>query len=253
LAAQAAEAGSRVVIAFGGDGHVNEVVNGVAGTATALGIVPGGTMNVFARALGLPLDPYAAVEHLVAALDSPPRRVSLGMMDGRYFTFSAGCGFDAQAADRVERYVPNKHRFGQAFFYWSAFRVLAGSLRYRHPVMTLKGPFGEAKVAMAIATKVGPYAYLAGRPVVIAPRVRLEGGLDVFALKTMKIEQLPWYALRTVTGTIASHPDAFYATDLDWIELSAASPFARHVDGEPLPPATRVRFEVAPDQLMVLA
>jgi diacylglycerol kinase family enzyme len=254
LAADAAAAGAELVIAFGGDGHVNEVANGVAGTGTALGVIPGGTMNVFARALGIPLDPVAAIDHLVAALDRPARAVPLGKMDDRYFTFSAGCGFDAEAAERVERYVPAKRRFGELFFYWSAFRVLAGSYRHRSPWMTLKGEFGEVRVVMTIASNAGPYAYLAGRAIHIAPDVRLDGGIDVFALKTMRVENLPSYALRCLlTGDVAHHPDAFYASDIEWFELSADGPFERHVDGEPLPASSTARFSVAPGILKVRA
>lgn len=252
IAAGAAEAGARLVIAFGGDGHVNEVCNGVAGTPASLGIVPGGTMNVFARSLGIPSDPYLAIDQLERALDGPPRDVTLGMMDDRYFTFSAGCGFDAEAANRVDRYVPSKRRFGEAFFYWSAFRVLLGTYRHRNPWMTLKGDFGEVKVVMAIASNTGPYAYLAGRPIEIAPDVRLEGGIDVFALTTMRVENLPSYALRCIlSGDLAGHPDAFYASNRDWFELSAEQAFERHVDGESLPPSSTARFSVAPGVLKV--
>jgi len=254
LAAQAAEAGAKLVIAFGGDGHVNEVANGVAGTSAALGIIPGGTMNVFARTLGIPLEPYAALDHLDARVRGRPRSVPLGMIDDRYFTFSAGCGFDAEAAERVERYVPSKRRFGELFFYWSAFRVLSGAYRLRHPSLTLKGDFGEAEVAMAIACNAGPYAYLFGRPVVLAPGVKLEKGLDVFALKTMRFEMVPSYAWQClVSGDLSTHPDAFYASDLQSFSIRSEEPFARHVDGEPLPPARHAEFSIAPGILRVRA
>jgi diacylglycerol kinase family enzyme len=252
IAAQAAEQGVPLVIAFGGDGHVNEVVNGLAGTDTVLGIIPGGTMNVFARALGIPLDPFEAIDRLVAASPGDDRAVPLGRMDTRYFTFSAGCGFDAEAAERVERYVPAKRRFGELFFYWSAFRVLTGTYRHRNPSMILRGPFGDVPVAMAIASNAGPYAYLAGRPVRIAPDVRLEGGIDVFALKSMRLEALPSYTYRSiVSGNLVSHPDAFYASDLESFELLAEKPFYRHVDGEPLPPSQSARFSIVRNVLRV--
>jgi len=254
LAAQAADAGARLVIAFGGDGHINEVANGLAGTSTALGIIPGGTMNVFARVLGIPLDPLAAVQHLQEALERDVVQVPLGRMDERYFTFSAGCGFDAEAADRVERYVPSKRRFGELFFYWSAFRVLAGTYRHRKPTMTLRGDFGVVPVAMAVVCNAGPYAYLANRPVNLTPNVDLHKGIDVFALRSMRIESLPAYAWRVaVSGDLVHHPDVFYASDQESFELSSEKPFHRHVDGEPLPPVHRVKFEIAAGALRVRA
>lgn len=252
IAQEVTEDADRLVIAFGGDGHVNEVVNGVAGTGSTLAIIPGGTMNVFARALGLPLDPFEAIRYLENALGRAPRRVHLGKMDERYFTFSAGCGFDAEAAERVERYVPNKRRFGELFFYWSAFRVLAGSYRHRQPFMTLSGSFGSQRVAMAIACNAGPYAYLLDRPVAVAPRVRLEGGLDVFGLRTMKIEAFPMYAWRAaVSGDLVDHDEVVYESDLDGFDLVGDKPFNRHVDGEPLPPRSKAHFEIARDVLKV--
>jgi diacylglycerol kinase family enzyme len=252
LAADAAERGVPLIIAFGGDGHVNEVANGVAGTGSALGLIPGGTMNVFARALDLPLDPMRAVDRLEVTAAGEPRTVPLGRMDDRFFTFSAGCGFDAEAAERVERYVPVKRHMGELFFYWSAFRVLAGSYRHRNPAMELRGDFGNIPVAMAIACNAGPYAYLVGRPVNLAPNVRLEGGLDVFALRKMRVEALPFYFWGSmVTGGVSRHPDAFYASDLEAFEVVAEKPFARHVDGEPLPASRSARFTLVRDALRV--
>jgi diacylglycerol kinase family enzyme len=174
-------------------------------------------------------------------------------MDDRYFTFSAGCGFDAEAADRVERDFRSKRTFGELFFYWSAVRVLAGTYRHRNPSMTLSGDFGRVPVAMAIGCNAGPYAYLGGRAVKLAPAVSLDGGLDVFALRSMRIEALPFYAWRAVvSGDLVHHRDTFYASGLDRFEISAEAPFARHVDGEPLGPATSARFEVVPDVLKVV-
>lgn len=253
VATQATDAGVAVVLAYGGDGLVNEVANGVAGSPTSLAILPGGTMNVFARALGIPTDPIEALDALVERWAQLPRRVPLGRMDDRYFTFSAGCGFDAEAAGRVERDHRSKRTFGELFFYWSAVRVLAGTYRHRRPSMTLSGDFGEVPVSMAIGCNAGPYAYLGGRAVDLAPKVSLDGGLDVFALKSMRIEALPLYAWRAVvSGDLVHHRDTFYASGLNRFEVAAAQPFARHVDGEPLPAATSARFEVVPDALKVM-
>jgi diacylglycerol kinase family enzyme len=252
VARKAAEDGARLVIAFGGDGHVNEVANGVAGTDTTLAIVPGGTMNVFARSVGVPSDAMAAVYDLHAHVETAPRAVTLGKMDDRYFTFSAGCGFDAEAAELVERDVPKKRRFGEIFFYWSAFRVLTGSYRHRKPGMTLEGSFGRIPVAMAIACNTGPYAYLGKRKINLAPDVQLDAGLDVFALRTMRIEAFPMYAWRIlVSGNLVHHQDAFYASNLDGFTLESEKPFHRHVDGEPLGLATSARFSLEPGILKV--
>jgi diacylglycerol kinase family enzyme len=252
VARKAADGGVPLVIAFGGDGHVNEVANGVAGTDSSLAIIPGGTMNVFARSLGISIDAMSAVNQLHARLDSAPRRVTLGRMDDRYFTFSAGCGFDAEAAELVERDYPKKRRFGEIFFYWSAFRVLTGSYRHRQPSMTLSGPFGRIPVAMAIACNTGPYAYLGKRVINLAPQVELDAGLDVFALRTMRIEAFPAYAWRClVSGDLVHHADAFYSHDLGVFDLESDKPFQRHVDGEPIGEATRASFRIEPDVLKV--
>jgi diacylglycerol kinase family enzyme len=251
MAAKLVSEGARLVIAFGGDGHVNEVANGLAGTEAELGIIPGGTMNVFARSLGLPTDAAKAAE-LLETLGT--KVVHLGKMNDRYFTFSAGCGFDAEAARIVEDHLNNKRRFGEVYFYWSAFRVLAGSYRLRRPALTLSGPFGEVSVSMAIACNTGPYAYLLNRPVRITPEVHLEKGLDVFALKSMRIEALPFYAFRAiVNGDLSRTRDSFYANDLETFSLTGPEPFARHVDGEPIEPADRVEFSLARDVLKVRA
>ncbi|MFP5299060.1 MAG: diacylglycerol/lipid kinase family protein, partial [Actinomycetota bacterium] len=203
--------GAELVIAFGGDGIVNEVANGASGSAAAVGILPGGTMNVLARDLGIPADAISAVAHLDRALEAEPRTIPLGRLDDRLFTFSAGCGFDAEAAEVVEAHARSKRLLGELFFYLSALRVLAGSYRHRGPSMTLTGEFGTVEVSMAITCNAGPYAYLLDKPVRLTPEVDLDGGLDLFALKRMRLEALPFYAFKAVLGGLNDHPDAFYA------------------------------------------
>lgn len=243
-----------LVIAFGGDGHVNEVVNGVAGTDTALGIVPGGTMNVFARSLGLPRKAIDAAGYLASVDPARSRSVNLGMMDTMYFTFAAGCGFDAEAAALVESNLSNKRRFGEPFFYWSALRVLAGSHRLRRPSMTVSGSFGEARVAMAIACNTGPYAYLAGLPVRLMPEVDLDAGLDLFALEKMSLLSLPGYSWRAIAGgSVAGHRNALAWRDLGGFTISSDETFERHVDGETLEATASAEFKVVRHALKVLA
>ena len=211
-------------------------------------------MNVFARALGIPKEPLAAVRHLTERIGKPAREVNLGCANERYFTFSAGCGFDAEAAELVERDIPSKKRFGEVFFYWSAFRVLAGAYRHRDPTMTLSGPFGDIPVSMVVGCNTGPYAYLAGRAVRLTPKVELDKGLDVFALKKMRVEALPRYAWETaIAGDISGHKDAFYEHDLESFTVRSDQPFLRHVDGEPLEPSDQVTFSLARRALRVHA
>lgn len=109
LAAKAVEGGAELIVAHGGDGTVNEVVNGIMAAnagrqAPMLAVLPGGSTNVFARAMGMDPDPVLATEQILEALivRQPPRTISLGRVDERYFTFNAGMGLDAEVVEAVE-------------------------------------------------------------------------------------------------------------------------------------------------------
>jgi diacylglycerol kinase family enzyme len=107
LAADAAAAGYGLIITLGGDGTVNEAVNGLMrvprAARPALAALPGGSANVFARALGLPADPVAATGQVLAVLERGQfRRIGVGLADDRYFTFNSGMGFDAEVVRAVE-------------------------------------------------------------------------------------------------------------------------------------------------------
>lgn len=253
LARGAAEDGSPLVIAFGGDGHVNEVVNGLAGTASSLAVIPGGTMNVFARSLGIPRRTQEAVEHLLSRDLSYTRLVDLGMMDSRYFTFAAGCGFDAEVARMVESHLRSKRRFGEPFFYWSAFKVLAGTGRRVRLSVNVEDVEVEAEMAVARCGG-GPYAYLLGRPVRLVPEGPSPEALDLFTLKSIQVAGVASYAWRALFGgSVAARPDAAVWKNVERVSVRSEAPFARHVDGEPLDASTSAEFRAAPAALRVLA
>src|SRR5882757_6981259 len=116
---EARHGGYDIVVAFGGDGTLNEVANGLAGTDVPVSVLPGGSTNVFARMLGIPNDIVDATEHLLGLADDwQPQPVDLASVNGRSFTFSAGYGLDASVVERVERHPSMKRRFGPYYFAW---------------------------------------------------------------------------------------------------------------------------------------
>src|ERR687889_1859158 len=117
LVQEAAREGYDVVVAFGGDGTVNEAANGLAGTDTPLTCLPGGSNNVFCKMLGIPHDVVDATEHLLGLADRwEPRQVDLGRVNGRWFTFAAGMGLDASVVERVDAHPERKTRWGAWYF-----------------------------------------------------------------------------------------------------------------------------------------
>ncbi len=121
LCREAAHEGYDVVVAFGGDGTVNEAANGLLGSPTPLCCLPGGSANVFGKMLGIPGDVVDATEHLLAMADDwRPRRVDLGVVNGRCFTFASGLGLDASVVERVDSNPRLKARLGAYYFTWVA-------------------------------------------------------------------------------------------------------------------------------------
>ncbi|HEY8202539.1 MAG TPA: diacylglycerol kinase family protein [Actinomycetota bacterium] len=253
VAREAAEGGAEVIVTFGGDGLVNEVVNGLVGTPAALGVVPGGTMNVFARSLGLPRAPLEAARRLVAKAGSGASKVvDLGVANGRFFTFSCGLGFDAEAADRVNHHHRTKHRLGEPYFYAAALATLATSYALRAPFLRCEGDFDPQRAVMAIALVGRPYAYLAGRPVRLGSRSRAGSGLSLFVVRDLRLWRLPEYALGAVlTGRFGRRSSLL--EDLPWIRVAADEPVPAHVDGERLAPSPSVEIESAEAALRVVA
>jgi len=123
FAQDAARRGVDIVIGYGGDGTLNEVATGVAGTDTALGVLPGGSTNVFARTLGMPNDPVLAVQQLAAGIAARTiEPIGLGKVNGRYFCFHTGVGYDAAVVKEVERRASLKRWLGHPLFIYAALR-----------------------------------------------------------------------------------------------------------------------------------
>lgn len=240
VARKAVEDGNELIIAFGGDGLVNEIANGVAESDAVLGIIPGGTMNVFARNLGVPTDPLEAVDRILSHPgEIEPHAVSLARANDRYFTFACGCGFDGEAAARVEEHYATKRRFGEPYFYAAAFATFIASYAKRAPFLRCEGSFGSMEAVGVIALNAGPYAYLAGRPVRLLPKGTERGGFGLFVLKQLQWWRLPNYTLGAfLTGRFGGGSESF--ADVRSATVSSDEPFLLHADGEPLEPVEKV-------------
>lgn len=247
----AAGSGCELVIAFGGDGLVNEVVNGIAGTDAALGIIPGGTMNVLARNLGIPRDPLKAADHLLQRVgEVEPHLLALGRANERYFTFACGCGFDAEVAARVESHREAKRRYGEAYFYAAALGTFTSAYLTRRPYLYCEGSFGTREAVMAIALTAGPYAYLAGWPVRLAVSRPANGAMQVFLLRRLVPQRLPLYAAGVLSGRFGRHSSSY--SGIGEMLVTGREPVPYHVDGESLPAVDRVHVRMSGDVLPVV-
>lgn len=208
LACRAMRDGTDVVVALGGDGTINEVVNGlltdgVHDGVPALGVVPAGSTNVFARALGLPNDPIESTGVLLEALRSGSRRaVSLGIVDDRWFTFAAGFGFDAAVVDRVERHRRRGKRSTHALYARVGVREFFRSDR-RHPHLHVQLPDGTTfdDVYFAIVANADPWTFVGNRPLRPTPDVDFDSGLALYARRRMGMFGMLYSMGRMAGGT----------------------------------------------------
>jgi diacylglycerol kinase family enzyme len=258
LARGAAHEGVDLVVALGGDGTVNEVVNGLAGTSVPMAILPGGGINVLARSIGMPADPIEATAHLLRNRNRPPRRVPLGRADDRYFTSSCGIGLDGAIVQQVERRRALKRAGRSGYYAWTALRVFFGRYGRRRPRVHLRwGPGLERRrdgLFLAIAQKSDPYTFLGPRPIRLCPKADLQGGLDLLALDTLRVG----FVLRVIASAFGSgrrvrSRHALYLHDQRRIEVTCDEPLPVQADGEYVGDRDRVLLEMVPDALSLLA
>jgi diacylglycerol kinase family enzyme len=241
----AAEVGDGALIAFGGDGLFNEVVNG-SREGVSLGFVPGGQTNVLPRALGLPRDPVAAARRLAVG---ETRRISMGRVNGRRFAFSSGIGIDSEAVRAIDALgrAHDGRRPGDIVFT----RVVAGLLlRGYDPQLEVRG---RGRAGLVLVGNDSVYTYVGPTAVRLSREARFELGLDFVAAPRLGwcelVRLVPRIAfsrgLADMRGVLAGH-------DLDRIEVVCDSPLPLQADGEDLGDVTEALFEAERDAVTVL-
>jgi diacylglycerol kinase family enzyme len=190
LAQGAAADGLDAVVVLGGDGTMNEAANGLAGSATALAVLPGGSTNVFARTIGMANDPIEATSQLLSALAvGSVERVGLGRANSRYFLFHAGIGFDAVVVAGVEKLPSLKRYTGPVPFLAAALYTWANGYEHRHPPFSVSSDAGPVldDGYFAVCLNTDPYTYLGNRPLQLAPGTSLVTPLSLVVLHRLTL------------------------------------------------------------------
>jgi diacylglycerol kinase family enzyme len=258
LCREAAAEGYDVVVAFGGDGTVNEAANGLAGSATALTCLPGGATNVYCRMLGIPGDVVDATEHLLRAADDwRPRRLDLGSVNGRHFVFSSGYGLDAAVVRRVDAHPAAKARFRHWYYAAAGLQTLAREYTVHPPRIDLEVD-GETVRGVSAFVQIGnPYTYFAGRPLHVAEGIELDDGtLAGAVLRRARPYDVPTVLARLFSERRAVAKHRRVHAWREQRELSAVSadgrPIPLQVDGDYIGDTVEARYEILPGALTVL-
>ena len=260
LACRAMRDGVELVVALGGDGTVNEVVNGLLTDGVhpgvpALGVVPGGSTNVFARNLGLPNDPIEATGILLDAVRHDRRRpVSMARADERWFTFAAGVGIDAGIIARVERHRGRGRTSTDALYARAGFREFFNSDR-RHPHISIALPSGEVidGLYMAIITNTDPWTYVGERPLRPTPDATFDGGMDVYARRSMRTPGVVLAMARMARRNPHSPGrGAVLLHDIGSFVLRSNEPLPFQVDGDLMGSQTSIEFSSATAAVSVM-
>jgi diacylglycerol kinase family enzyme len=257
LAQDAAMGDIDTVVVLGGDGTLNEAANGLARTDTALAVLPGGSTNVFARTIGVADDPIEAAGQLLGALDRDScRRVGLGSVNGRYFLFHVGMGFDAAVVAQVERRAALKRYAGHPLFVYAAFTTWLRHYDRGRPRLSVHTPDGALvdDGYLCLCFNSNPYTYLGNRPLNVAPDADLERGLVVVTFRTLDaLRLLAIVASALGTGRwLRRHRKVVYRTDLSALTVRGHGPFPYQVDGDYLGETEQLEFRHEPAALTIV-
>ena len=254
-----------IVVAFGGDGTLNEVANGLAGTEVPVSVLPGGSTNVVARTLGIPTDVVDATEHLIGLADDfRPRRIDLGTVNGRRFVFACGVGLDATVVRRVDAHPKLKARAGQWYYTWAA---ISGFYReyLRNPVRVAMETGGERSEGVtAIFQNSDPFTYFGNRPVRVADGAELSNGrLSAGVLMRANQLDMPSVAFRVLNDRLkaSKHRQIESFQDLTEARVESISEdehghrrhFPVQVDGDYIGEFTEAEIGIEPRALTLVA
>lgn len=260
LTREAAHEGYDVVVTFGGDGTVNEAVNGLIGSPTPIFPLPGGNTNVLCRMLGIPNEIVDATEHLLALADRwAPRQIDLPMVNERAFTFSSGVGLDATVVRRVDARPHLKARFGPYFFTSAAIVTFLKEYLINPPRMTVETDDGRTATGVTTIVQNGdPYTFFRNRPISLADGAALDSGtLSSVVLERTSPLDVPTIAARAFlpNAHVAKHRrvTAFEAVHALTVRSADARPLPLQVDGDFVGSVTEARFTVRPGGLAVIS
>jgi diacylglycerol kinase (ATP) len=239
LATEAVQRGARLVLAWGGDGTINEVMSALAFGPVALGIIPAGSGNGLARELGVSRRPERAIADALAAA---PATMDVGEVDGHLFANIAGIGFDAHIASRFAA----AERRGFLGYVGITARALASYVPLQYRIFTDRGRRDVRAVLVTIANSAQ-----FGNGALIAPGARVDDGeLDLVVFEE-----------RSRVRTVCSMPRLFNGTvrrlqgcridRICSVTIEADEPLTFHVDGEPVQGGTRLSARVHPGALRV--
>jgi diacylglycerol kinase family enzyme len=270
LTRAAAESGVDVVVTLGGDGTVNEAVNGLmnaesalaGGTVApayrlpALAVVPGGSTNVFARALGLPRDWVEGTGAILAGMrDGRHRVIGLGRADDRYFTFCAGMGLDAAVVRRVEQARLRGRTSTPALYVRSMIGQLLTGEDRKSPPLSLERPGepAETDLGTVIIQNTAPWTYVGERPINPNPDASFDRGLDVLAMRQLKVGS----TARTVRQMASRRGDphgrqVLRLHDQAEFTIVAERPQPFQLDGDYLGERQKVHVVSVPEALRVI-
>jgi diacylglycerol kinase family enzyme len=262
---EACEGGYDIVVAFGGDGTLNEVANGLAGTDVPVSVLPGGSTNVVARTLGIPNDVVDATEHLLGLADDfRPRRIDLGVANGRRFVFACGAGLDATAARTVDSHPRMKSRGGRWYYTWAAVSGFYGSY-LRNPVrMRMQVNDATSEGVTAIAQNSDPFSYFGNQPLHICENAALDNGtLSVAMLRRAAQRDVPTIATRVLLKSIrtAKHRQIDHFDGVSECRVESLSrdaddrirAFPVQVDGDYIGDHGELDVSIEPDALAIVA
>jgi diacylglycerol kinase family enzyme len=254
-----------IVVAFGGDGTLNEVANGLAGTEVPVSVLPGGSTNVVCRTLGIPNDVVDATEHLLALADEwEPRKIDLGTAGDRHFVFSCGVGIDATVVRRVDAHPRMKSRIGPYYYTWAAISAFYRNYMF-DPVRLRVEVDGETVEGItALAQNSDPFTYFASKPIRVCEGVKIDDGtLSLGVLKRAAQRDMPTLIPRLFSQRrpAAQHRQISHFEEVTGAAVTSISensdgltrPLPVQVDGDYIGERTRIELGVEPGALTFIA
>jgi diacylglycerol kinase family enzyme len=259
LTREAADSGYEVVVAFGGDGTVNEAANGLIGSEVPLTCLPGGSTNVFCRSLGIPRDVVDATEHLLQLADRfEPRKVDLGLVNGRYFTFGAGIGLDASVVEQVDAHPRLKARYTRWYYTYVAVTTFIRRYVVNPPRVRVEVDGKTVEGVTVVVQNSDPFTYFGARPIRISEGAGLETGtLSLAVLERASALDMPTLIPRLFSArarTVQRHRQIAGFERIDYARVVALDgTFPLEVDGDFLGDVEEASFGIAPHSLTVVA